>query len=510
MSVQAGDLAGPNLKAGILESGWTTPKLLGHADGEPVLLIRSGTSMFAVSSSCTHYGGPLQDGIVAGETVHCPWHHACFDLRTGAPHAPALNPIAVWNVERAGDRIRVTGKKAIPPAAPKATAVRQVVIVGGGAAGNAAADRLRAGGFEGSITMLSADADLPYDRPNISKDYLAGTAPEEWIPLRPAEYFVDQRIDTRVKTEVTAIDPAARLVHLANGEKIPYDALLLCTGATPVRLPLPGADLAHVHYLRSLADSRALIAAAGSAKSVAVIGASFIGLEVAASLRARKLEVHVIGMETKPLEKVLGAEAGDFVRRLHEENGVVFHLGRKPQSIEPGRVVLDDGSSVAADLVVIGVGVRPNTNLAEKAGLTVNNGVVVDEHLETSHPGIYAAGDIARWPYHGETVRIEHWVVAEHHGEHFARTVLGDRRPYTKVPFFWSMHYGVQINYTGYGVGTTSTTIQGDTKSQDWAIGYWKDGKVVAVASVGRDALNLEAEQALLRDDQAALRKLVG
>jgi NADPH-dependent 2,4-dienoyl-CoA reductase/sulfur reductase-like enzyme/nitrite reductase/ring-hydroxylating ferredoxin subunit len=506
MADQQASPAGPDLSQGVMPSEFSGDMLLGHVGDEDVLLVRSGPDIFAIEAHCSHYHGPLADGVIDGWHIRCPWHHACFDLRTGeATRAPALSAIAVWKVEREGERIFVRQKREQPRPRLKGAvdAPARIVIVGGGAAGFAAAEMLRRQDYRGSIVMLSDEAAAPVDRPNLSKDYLAGSAPEDWLPLRPEGFYADAGIDLRLRTEVASIDTRAGAVVLAGGETIPYDRLLLATGAEPVRLPIPGADQPHVHVLRSLADCRAIIASLNGARRAMVIGASFIGLEAAASLRARDIEVHVVGLEQRPMERVLGPEMGDFVRALHEERGVIFHLGDTVTAIDGKRATLKSGGVLDADVVVIGVGVRPRLALAEKAGLAIDRGVTVDAYLETSVPGIYAAGDIARWPdpHSGETIRVEHWVVAERQGQTAARNMLGQREVFDAVPFFWSQHYDVPINYVGHAGKWDEIAVDGDIAAKDCLLRYKSGGRVLAVASVYRDVASLEAE---IRMERAA------
>jgi len=495
---------GPDLGAGIaLADVPDGGAVQGRAGDDDVILIRRGDALHAVGAHCTHYHAPLADGLIDGDTVRCPWHHARFSLRTGeALRAPALDALGCWRVERSGDRVFVRERVAPPPPraepGPTATAA-PVVIVGGGAAGLAAADMLRREGYDGALTMLSADDAPPCDRPNLSKDYLAGTAPEDWIPLRSPDWYAERRIELVLNARVAAIDVAQRRVHLADGTQRSYGSLLLATGADPVRLPIAGADDARIHTLRTLADSRRIVAAAASARRALVIGASFIGLEVAASLRTRGLAVDVVSPETAPLARVLGPEVGQFIRELHEAQGVTFHLGRTVERIDGERVTLSDGSTLAADLVVAGVGVRPALDLAQRAGLAVDRGVLVDEFLETSAPRVWAAGDIARWPdaRSGEAVRIEHWVVAQRQGQTAARNMLGARERFDAVPFFWSQHYDVAINYVGHAERWDAIAIDGSLAARDCAVTYSRGGRTLAVATVFRDRQSLEAEIAL-------------
>jgi NADPH-dependent 2,4-dienoyl-CoA reductase/sulfur reductase-like enzyme/nitrite reductase/ring-hydroxylating ferredoxin subunit len=493
--------SGPDFARGVpLASVPQGGVLAGHVDGEPVLLARLDDGMHAVGGSCTHYGGPLGEGLVVGEQVHCPWHHACFSLRTGvALHAPAFAALPTWRVEVSGDTVfvreRVKAKPA-PPARPK-DAPDAIVIVGGGAAGFAAAQRLRTLGFDGRLAMLSADDDVPCDRPNLSKDYLAGTAQEDWIPLQGPKFYEKHGIDLRLGCEVAAIDAAARQVRLASGEVVGYDALLLATGAEPRRLPLPGFDLPNVFALRTLADARAIVAACEGARSVAFVGGGFIGMEAAGALRSRGLDVHVVEAGEVPMERALGRELGQFITDLHRDAGVVFHLRAGVTGFDGRRLALKDGGGIDADIVVVGVGVTPRTQLASAAGLEVDEGIVVDARLRSSLPGIYAAGDVARFPHAGERVRVEHWVHALRQGQAVAANLLGAGADFTDVPYFWTHHQGVELRCTGYMAGWDEVRIDGELASRDFTARYYRGGRLVAAASLGRDRENLEIEQQL-------------
>jgi NADPH-dependent 2,4-dienoyl-CoA reductase/sulfur reductase-like enzyme/nitrite reductase/ring-hydroxylating ferredoxin subunit len=490
----------PDLKNGVsLASLKDDGKLLGVIDGEDALLVRRGAEFFAVGAYCTHYHGPLADGLAIDDTVRCPWHHACFSLRTGEPlRAPALDPIPCWRIERLGDQVFVREKLPFVPR-HAANPPSSVVIVGGGAAGLAAADMLRREGYDGPLAMVSADDSPPVDRPNLSKDYLAGTAQEEWVPLRPPEYYRERRIDLLLSTRVSSIDPRRKQILLENGKALEFGALLLATGADPVHLPIEGATDFQVYYLRTFADSKAIIARAASAKRVVVVGASFIGLEVAASLRTRGIAVDVVAPERQPLERVMGLEIGLFIRKLHEAHGVTFHLGETVSRVDGRAVTLSSGTTLDVDFLVLGVGVRPSLTLAEQAGLAIDRGIAVNEYLETSVPGIFAAGDAARWPdpHTGERIRVEHWVVAERQGQVAARNILGRRERFDAVPFFWSQHYDVAINYVGHAEKWDSVEVDGSLDRRDCAVTFKQNGRVLAVVTISRDLQSLQAEAAM-------------
>jgi NADPH-dependent 2,4-dienoyl-CoA reductase/sulfur reductase-like enzyme len=362
MTQEQSPARGPDLTQGVVLAEFAGGKLMGHLGDEEVLLVQNEAEIFAIAAQCSHYRGPLSEGLVVGDSIRCPWHHACFDLRSG--------------------------------------------------------------------------------------------------------------------------------------EAVAYDRLLLATGAEPVRLPVPGADQPHVHTLRSLADCRAIIDTAEGVRRALVIGASFIGLEVAAALRARDIEVHVVAPEKRPMERILGPGMGDFVRALHEEHGVVFHLEDTVVTIEGQRATLKSGDVLEAGLVVVGIGVRPRLALAERAGLAIDRGVLVNAFLETSVPGIYAAGDIARWPdpHSDGNIRVEHWVVGQRQGQTAALNMMAQRVKFDAVPFFWSQHYDVPINYVGHAEQWDEITVDGEIKTKDCLLKYKRKGRVLAVASIFRDLASLEAE----------------
>jgi len=496
------DAPKPDLKKGTPVQQFADGAMLaGQVDGEDAILARSGNEFFAVGALCSHYHGPLADGLVVDKTVRCPWHHACFDLRTGeAVRAPAFDSISCWRTEKIGDTVFVREKlpEPTPRSAPHVNP-SSVVIVGGGGVGLAAAEMLRRLGYSNPLTIVSADDSAPYDRPNLSKDFLAGNAPPEWMPLRLENYYTDYDIDLLLNTRATAIDVQNKRVSFNNGRSLEFGALLLAPGAEPVHIPVPGAPESAIHYLRTFADSRAIVTKAPSAKRVVVMGASFIGLEVAASLRKRDIEVDIVAPDHQPLERVLGPEIGEFIRKLHQSHGVAFHLGETVTRAEGHKAILSSGGTIESDFFVLGVGVRPDLTLAESAGLAMERGISVNEYLETSAPGIFAAGDAVRWPdpHTGHNIRVEHWVVALRQGQTAARNILGQREKFDAVPFFWSQQYDVAINYIGHAEKWDKTEIEGDPASGDCKVTYVLSNKPLAVATISRDLENLKAEASM-------------
>lgn len=513
MGTQTTELKGPDLTEGIELSELSDGKpLLAHARGEALVVVRRGEDVTVIGATCSHYSGPLAEGLVVDGTIRCPWHHACFSLETGeAIGGPALSPLPCYSIVRRGTKLSIGEKREPPRRSLDASSVpKSVVVLGAGAAGAAAVEALRREGYRGPLTLVGDEAPGPVDRPNLSKDYLAGTAPEEWIPLRSPEFYKELDVELVLGDRAVRIDPSARHVVLESGRVLDFGALLLATGARPRTLDVAGADLPHVHVLRTLADSRAIVASAAGKRRAVVIGSSFIGLEVAASLRHRELEVDVVAHDAIPLARIVGDELGGFVKGLHEEHGVRFYLGRKPAKITAHAVTLDDGTELAAEVVVTGVGVVPKSELAEAAGLKVENGIVVDAELRTSAPGVYAAGDVARYPdpITGQLARIEHWVHAERQGQHAARSMLGRGKPFTDAPFFWSQHYDVTLSYVGHASDWDRIETRGSLATRDFAAAYVKNERIVAVVTIGRDLMSLRAEASFERRDSAELARI--
>jgi NADPH-dependent 2,4-dienoyl-CoA reductase/sulfur reductase-like enzyme/nitrite reductase/ring-hydroxylating ferredoxin subunit len=485
-------------------------------DGQGIVLARVGEAYYAFGGNCTHYGAPLDEGVLSGHTLICPWHHACFDVRSAARiQPPALNDLPHYTVRVEGDQVIVTlpqDNETEPQGKAAPNDPRAFVIVGGGAAGNTAAEELRRRGFKGKIIMLSAVPTVPVDRPNLSKDYLAGKAEPGWIPLRGDESWYKARdIDLRLNTSVAKIDPKAHTVTTDGGEAVHYDKLLLATGGTPRHLTTtPGNYLKGIYLLRTLADADQIIEAAGQGKRAVVIGASFIGMEATASLGSgRGVSVTVVGVEFVPFENTLGPDIGQMLRKEHEDNGVQFRLHNGVTRFigDNGHVTgveLKDGEILPADFVVVGVGVRPATDFLSGSGLTMeakDQSLRVNAQLQTNSPDIYAAGDIARWDDGSDMgKRIEHWRVAEQQGMVAARNMLGEAEDYNGyVPFFWTNQWSVTLNYVGHASRWDEIIYRGGqpTDKKFLAI-FVRSGKVTAVVGVGYDK-ELDAAEIIMQ-----------
>lgn len=472
----------------------------GEWRGKKVLLARRGEEVLAVGASCTHLGGPLAKGLVVEDTVRCPWHHACFSLRTGrAIEAPAFDSLPRYAVEIRDDRAFLVDEIAPDPGKGLSGGEDRIVIVGGGAAGFAAADLLRREGYAGEVVILSEDADPPYDRTMLSKAFLQGGKSADELDIAVEGGL--EGVDVRLATRVTAIDPAAKSVTLGDGSALSYAKLLLATGGEPNAPDFPGADHEAVRLLRSLRDAEGIVSRLSDGARIVIMGASFIGMEAAAALAKRGCAVTVVAPQDKPMASVFGEAFSDMLRALHEENGVAFRLGRTVEGYDDGEAVLDDGARVPADLLLVGIGVRPRTALAEAAGLAVENGVVVDATMRTSAEDVYAAGDIAAFPdpVGGERIRVEHWVVAQRLGQTAALAMMGRVAAYDAPPFFWTKQYDLSVRYVGHAKGFDRVEIEGDPSARDALARFIVDGETRAVATAGRDAAALEESEAMRR-----------
>jgi NADPH-dependent 2,4-dienoyl-CoA reductase/sulfur reductase-like enzyme/nitrite reductase/ring-hydroxylating ferredoxin subunit len=475
--------------------------LAGVVGGERVFVWRRGDKLKAYGANCPHLGGPLDKGVVADGQIRCPWHHACFDLTTGqAVTAPAFDAVRPYRVTVERDRfaVRTAGEDAERQTWRSDASLGTMAIAGGGAAGFAAAHALRRLGWAGAISMVSEEADQPYDRTLLTKDVLEGTSGEDWLPIA-RHSLADLGVDFHGGASVQHVDAVRKRIRLADGDELAYAKLLLATGAAPKRPGFLGADLPHVTTLRSVDDCRRILARATPGARVAVIGGSFIAMEAAASLRGRGLSVDVVAPEAHPLERIFGRQLSDLVVQAHAEKGVRLHFGAKVQSVEGDRVLLDGGGEIEADLVIVGIGVEPRIALAEAAGLTLDRGVAVNSRLETSQPDIFAAGDIARWPdpHTGEAIRVEHWAVAERQGQTAAANMLGRNQHFTMAPFFWTKHFDLSIRYVGHAETWDETIVEGDLAKRDGLVRFRRDGRDLAVATVERDRDSLRAELAM-------------
>lgn len=465
-----------------------------------MLLVHHNGSFYAMGAHCTHYGAPLAKGALCGRHVICPWHHAWFDVTNGdLIEPPAFDALPRYEVKIEGDEVQVkvpedTSDRRTPAMATcDAVADKRVfVILGGGAAGYTAAQTLREDGYRGRIIMITRETRMPYDRPNLSKDYMQGEAQPEWMPLRPEDFYQTYGIESMLNRSVKKVDHQRKQITFENGESLSYDTLLVATGGEPRQLKVPGADLQNVFLLRSFAQADEIIRRADDAKEAVVIGASFIGMETAASLQHRGIQVTVVAPDKVPFEKTLGPEIGKYFQHLHEKNGVRFKLGAGVKSIGGDRkaeaVTLESGEKINADLVIVGIGVMPVTGFLEGIDLEKDGGVRVDEHLQLAE-GLYAAGDIAHVPDpHGNGYhRIEHWRYALQQGRTAAHNMAGKQVPFTAVPFFWTAHFGISLRYLGHAKGWDDIIYDGNPGEPPFLAFYTKDDHITAVAGIKRD-----------------------
>jgi NADPH-dependent 2,4-dienoyl-CoA reductase/sulfur reductase-like enzyme/nitrite reductase/ring-hydroxylating ferredoxin subunit len=464
-------------------------------DGHAVLLARVDGTCYAIDNACPHAGGPLDEGVLDGEVVLCPWHKAGFSVVTGQHvEPPAVDDVRRFDVRVEHGRVLVSADDAARPLAPaRGTAPdgRCFAIVGAGAAGTVAAQTLRSHGFGGSVVLIGEETELPYDRTVLSKYTLAGTQGGEKTPLQDAKFYADHRIERRLGT-VARIDPASRLITFADGGSLAYDTALVATGGVPRRLNVQGDSVQGVFGLRSAADARAIALAAAHATSAVVSGSGFIAMEAAASLRERGLDVTLVAPQKAPFERQFGAEIGNAFRRMLEHKEIVFRLEQEIAAIiGPGRVesvTLRDGTQLPADLVIIGSGIEPATGFLPASLHRKDGGLQTDSRLRV-HDGLFAAGDIAAFPLRGDGdhVRVEHWRVAQQHGRVAASNMLGIDTPFEAVPYFWTTYFTKRLDYVGHAESWDDVVIDGDLDTPDFVALYMQAGVVAAVAGVGRD-----------------------
>lgn len=469
------------------------------AGGTRILLARVGHDFHAVGAACPHYGAPLAGGALCGKRVVCPWHHACFDVTTGAlEEPPALDSLPRYDVRveagRVYARVPESREDRRPPRMSRRdeSDPRRFVILGAGAAGYAAAQTLREDGFGGRVMLVTREDRAPYDRPNLSKDYLQGRAEPGWMPLRPDEFYREHDIELVCKREVTHVHAPSKTVTFEDGDTLVYDALLVATGGLTRRLNIPGSDLKNICMLRGFSDADSVIETARRSERAVVIGASFIGMEVAASLRERGLDVTVVAPSREPFQSTLGAEVGALFRRAHERRGVKFRLGSIVYNFEGTcgveAVVLEGGERVKCDMVVVGVGVHPASGFLEGLKLHADGGVVVDAQMRAAE-GLYAAGDVARFPCArtGELMRVEHWRTAQQTGRVAAHNMAGREARFDGVPFFWTRQFDVGLLYVGHAPRWDEVVYAGDVAARDFIAFYLKGGRALAAAGSGRD-----------------------
>jgi NADPH-dependent 2,4-dienoyl-CoA reductase/sulfur reductase-like enzyme/nitrite reductase/ring-hydroxylating ferredoxin subunit len=514
-------------------------------DDNKVLLLRQGDEYFAFVGQCPHHGAPLEDGVLCEGKIRCPWHQAVFDARTGqVEQPPSLDSLPQYRVEVVGGNVvaylpREEPKPVETPTAPRSGYIdarkaaekgqyaaqpltdqtfgtgRNFAIIGSGAAGFLAAETLRAQGFAGNVTILTGEQHLPYDRTELSKRFLAD--PDSSPPwLKDGSYLDKRGIDILYDHQVTAMDPQDRRLVCASGSSLEYDELLIASGSRPRRLDVEGADLDGVMTLRSYDDCRELRDWADRVDKAVVIGASFIGMEVAASLASRKISMQVIAPEDVPFEATLGPEIGRMLRSVHQQQDTQFHMGRKVKAFQ-GRdgkleaVILDDDTRIETELAVVGIGVEPVTDFLPDE-LTEEDGAIrVDAHLRHA-AGFFAAGDIARFddPRAEGPVRIEHWRLAQQLGALAARNMAGKDATFQDVPFFWTKQFKTIVQYVGFGGSWDQTEIEGSVSDQDFLVYYLCDGKVRGVAGGGRDRqMDLVAEVLARSEAPLQCRELV-
>jgi NADPH-dependent 2,4-dienoyl-CoA reductase/sulfur reductase-like enzyme/nitrite reductase/ring-hydroxylating ferredoxin subunit len=494
---------------------WTSlGKLDALPDGQPLikevkrkkfLVVRRGIQVFVCGNKCPHYGSSLGEGVLKDHIIACPSHSARFDVRNGQMISPpALDDIPCYEVKIEDGEVLIGSIVEEEPKKPSVRRGETIVLLGAGAAGNIAAETLRKEGFSGRLVMITREPDLPYDRPELSKGFLSGEAEPEWIPLRSEEFYRDRQIEVLTRHTVTAVEASTRMG---------FDSLLIAAGGVPRRLSLPGEELAGIFTLRSFTDAKKILEAVEKSERVVIMGAGFIGLEIASSIRKRGLEVHVVAPEELPMAGLFGERIGRRLKMLHEEAGVTFHLGTTAVRFEGNgalrAVVLSDGSRLDTTVAVVAVGIRPALSFLDGSPLVKGGAIAVNDRLESGAPGIFAAGDVASVPnrFFGGQYRIEHWIAAEQQGRHAARSMLGAGDTFAEIPFFWTYQHDISFKSVGYLGAYDSMVERGDVSQGNFLVGFYREGKLRAAAGAGmsREVIALGiiiAEGRKLSEDQ--------
>jgi NADPH-dependent 2,4-dienoyl-CoA reductase/sulfur reductase-like enzyme/nitrite reductase/ring-hydroxylating ferredoxin subunit len=459
-----------------------------------VLVHRSGDAFTASLAECTHHGGALDEGMLVNHVLTCPWHSSRFNLRAGSCESPpALHDLFQFNIKTKDGMLLLKRKKHEDVSLHLRRESGTYLIIGNGAAGLAAAVTLRREGFDGRLIIITAEMYMPYDRPRLSKDYLSDESGRNSIFLPFEDYFRQTRIELLMGRQVAQVDPEERQIVFMDGDYLLYDKLLIATGGIPRTPVIPGTDLKNFFLLRSIRDADSIAASVKSAKSALIIGAGFIGLEIAAVLREQGLEVYLVAPEKVPLADVFGKRIGERIRNLHEERGVHFHLGRSVIALRGEDSVkwaeLSDESTLEVDMVVAGIGIVPAVHFLEDAGIVDHGAIPVDEQMCTSAERIYAAGDIVQVQdlITGGRRRVEHWTEAMQQGRHAARCMMGSVEPYREIPFFWTKQYDTLIRFAGYIPKVKKVVYRGDVEKGEFTAAYYRGSGLCAVCCMGRD-----------------------
>jgi NADPH-dependent 2,4-dienoyl-CoA reductase/sulfur reductase-like enzyme/nitrite reductase/ring-hydroxylating ferredoxin subunit len=493
-------------------------KAISVGDEEKILLTKINGNYSALGASCTHYGAPLAEGVLCNGVIMCPWHHACFDAKTGnLLDPPARDSLPKYETKISGDDVIVLLPEELgfskTPEMVKldSSDKRNYIILGGGASGNSAAQALRESGYTGKITIITQETRVPYDRPNLSKDYLSGHAQPEWMPLRGEDFYKENDIDIIFAKKIKEANVNTKEITFTDNDRIKYDKILFATGGVPRALNVPGAGKKHIFYLRSFEDCDKIIEACKGSSKVVVIGASFIGMEVAHSLHERKLDVTVVAPEDIPFKNILGNEIGNFIKKLHKDQGIRFKLGSQVLKFEGDEkvtsVVLTTGEEIECDLIVIGIGVRPATDFIKGINLEKDGSIKVNEYMQVDGD-TFAAGDITSFPYNGNYIRIEHWRLAEQQGRIAGFNMAGKKIEFNKQPFFWTAQAGLNVRYVGNAKDWDNTITWGYINSKEFITFLIKNNNVIAAVGNNKDTELAAIEQLMLHNKMPTAAEL--